>query len=157
MKYLSLIAAAIVFLAPAPSIGQTTRPQPVASQMALPAGSDSWVVEVFKSGGIFGKSGRDFALSSEGQILCDLPEASCPKSFVPARFQPLLQDIQLGTVTIASRSLYCNDCLTTTLVIRRRDAAGVQQTTIASWDDVTRSSAPREVIRLYEALIALRN
>jgi len=127
-------------------------------QMAIPDGNDMWVVQVVTSGGLLGAGSGDVAISSEGKIVCSR-EMRCPNSFPLSDFQPLVEIIQTGTLPVplppAVVSL-CRDCIMRTIRISRRDSMGVVHYYTASWDDTTKDRLPREVIRIYDALLALR-
>src|SRR5579864_8799955 len=107
-------------------------------QMVLPDGNNSWVVEVFTSGGFSGSGTGNIAVSSAGQILCSSPEMHCKKTFTASTLLPLIETIPRGTVTISGRptTSICNDCASRTMVITRRDNVGSVQTYTASWDDL---------------------
>jgi len=127
-------------------------------QMALPDGNDMWVVQVVTSGGLLGAGSGDVAISSEGKIVCRR-EIRCANSFQLSNFQPLVEIIQAGTLPVLRPSALvslCRDCITTTITIRRRDAMGIVHTYTASWDDMTKDRVPREVIWIYDAVLALR-
>jgi hypothetical protein len=132
-------------------------PQPVA-QLALPSGSDVWVVEIFSSGGFTGRSSRDFAVSSRGRIVCDSPKNDCPRRFSRATLQSFFQDVPLAglVVPVSSSPSLCSDCVTKTMVVRRRDPKGIEQTFTASWDVLTAGAVPPEVMRLYNAVVSVR-
>src|SRR6185436_11622986 len=105
-------------------------PQPV-PQMALPSGTDVWVVEVYSSGGIVGASSREFALSSSGQIVCDLFKSDCPRGFSRDTLQSFFKDVPVAGQFAAAFDdplrWLCSDCVTKTMVVRRRDPQGVEQ------------------------------
>jgi hypothetical protein len=123
----------------------------------LPAGNDAWLVQIRTSGGLAGAGRGNFAVSSEGRKACS-PPSRCIKDFVPSVFKPLVDAIRPGYVTIVRPPVsLCNDCFVTTVVIRRRDGNGVHHVFTATWDDVTRSVIPPEVIQIYEAVLRLGN
>ena len=49
----------------------------------------------------------------------------------------------------------CNDCVSRTIVITRRDNAGSMHTYTASWDDLSQRAVPQDVIKLYESVLKL--
>ena len=125
-------------------------------QLLLPEGNGAWLVQVATSGGILGTGGGDFAISSEGKIACRV-EMKCPEQFPVSDFHPLVEVIQSGILPVPATPIVslCNDCIKRTITIRRRDSMGVVQTYTASWDDTTKSKLPPEVIRIYDAVLAL--
>ena len=128
----------------------------VTAQLALPDGNGGWVVQVVTSGGFSGTGGGDFTISSQGKILCSA-QMSCPKNFVIADFQPLVEIIRPDVLPVLPPAVVslCRDCITRTITIRRRDSIGVVHTYTASWDDTTKSKLPQEVIRIYDAILTL--
>jgi hypothetical protein len=99
-------------------------------QMGLPAGTNAWVVQVSTTGGFSGSGIGDIAVSSQGRILCNSPAMHCAKSFAASTLQPLVETIARGTVTISGRpnAGVCNDCVSRTIVITRRDNIGSMHT-----------------------------
>jgi hypothetical protein len=126
-------------------------------QMALPEGNGSWSVTVETRGGSTGRGEGDVAVSSEGKIACS-SQIQCASDFVPLDMQPLFNAMQNVYLPIPGPSLVsrCRDCTTTTITIRRRDPMGVVQIYTGSWDDTTRDKFPPEVIRIYDAVVALK-
>jgi len=121
-------------------------------QLALPDGNSAWLVQVVTSGGLMGKGGGDFAISSEGRIVCSL-QLKCAQDFKPLNLQPLVEVIHavdLPTPAVPIVSL-CRDCITRTITVSSRDSTGVLRVYTASWDDTTKSKMPREIIRIYDA------
>ncbi len=124
--------------------------------MALPAGDSAWVVRVTTKGGILGTGIGDFALSSEGKLVCAATGLQCPKEFQPSAFQFLVETVKAGTLQLSRvRVSYCNDCITRTITISRRDSMGIVHTYTATWDDTTKSRLPQDVSRIYDAALAL--
>ena len=124
-------------------------------QMGLPAGINAWVVQVSTTGGFSGSGTGDIAVSSQGRILCSSPAMHCAKSFTASTLQPLIETIPPRTVTIAGRSTtgMCNDCVSRTIVITRRDNRGSVHTYTASWNDLSQGAVPQDVIKLYESVL----
>jgi hypothetical protein len=50
----------------------------------------------------------------------------------------------------------CNDCINRRVIIVWRDPAGVEHLHWASWDDLTAAMVPREMIEIFNAVMALR-
>jgi hypothetical protein len=125
-------------------------------QMLLPDGNGAWVVQVVSSGGLLGTGSGDFATSSEGKIVCN-PDLRCPKDFAASDFLSLVEAIQPSTPQVPALPAVslCNDCIKRTITISRRDSMGVVRTYTASWDETTKSRVPQEVIRIYDAFVAL--
>jgi hypothetical protein len=123
-----------------------------APQLALPDGNRVWLVQVVTSGGLSGKGGGDFTVSSEGRIVCSL-QLRCANDFKPSDLQPLVEVIHavdLPTPIVPIVSL-CRDCITRTITVTSRDSTGVLRMYTASWDDTTKDKMPQEIIRIYDA------
>jgi hypothetical protein len=138
---------------------QTVSARGIVAQLEVPAGNDAWVVQVFTSGGFAGKGAGDFGLTSEGRLICSLPEWGCPTMVQPAQLQRVVDVVQSIVAEPAAEAhpvSLCNDCITTTIVIKRRNTAGIQTTHSVSWDVSTRSSVAADILQLYDALTALR-
>src|SRR4030095_12507694 len=121
-------------------------------QLALPDGNSAWLVQVVTSGGLLGKGGGDFAISSEGKIVCSL-QLRCAPDFKPSNLQPLVEVIHaadLPTPAVPIVSL-CRDCITRTITVSSRDSAGILRVYTASWDDTTKDKMPPEIIRIFDA------
>jgi len=125
-------------------------------QMLLPDGNGAWVVQVVTSGGILGIGDGDFASSSEGKLICK-PGLRCPKDFAVPDFMTLVEAIQPSTPLVPALPVVslCSDCIKRTITISRRDSMGVVHTYTATWDETTKSRVPQEVIRIYDAFVAL--
>ena len=155
-KYQPITTSVLLLSFACLSFAQTAgRPSAVA-RMALPTGNLAWVVQVFTSGGILGTGEGDIGISSEGRVICASPEAPCGKDFMSSTLQTLVEMIQPGNLIFAKPISLCNDCYRNTIIIRRRDSMGMEHTYTASWDITSQSRVPREVLRVYDAVMALR-
>jgi hypothetical protein len=54
-----------------------------------------------------------------------------------------------------SRLGLCSDCITTLIVLTRRQADGLLHTTTAFWDATTRADVAPDVLRIHELAAAL--
>jgi hypothetical protein len=125
--------------------------------LLLPDGNGAWVVRVTTTGGFSGKGVGDYSISSEGKVACSA-EIRCFDQIKVSDFQMLVEVIQPGILPIPAPPAagMCNDCITRTMTISRRDSTGVMSTFTVSWDDTTRSKVPQEMLRIHDAVIALR-
>lgn len=126
-------------------------------QIALPTGNDVWVVQVVTTGGLRGTGIGNFAISSEGKVLCST-DLKCPDTFKGSDIQALVAPVftaSLPTPAPAGVSL-CRDCITRIMRITWRDSMGVSHTYAVSWDETTTSSLPTDIVRIYDAVLALR-
>lgn len=151
------ILLVLVLLALPPAASAQSGPLTV---LDLPDGNGAWVLRVETSGGFGGRGQGAITLSSAGALAC----AAVPSC--PARLDPEAQrslTTLIARVPLASppprRDLpatgVCNDCITTMLTLRRRDAQGVDQVVGYSWNEVTAASVPGEVLRLRAAAFAV--
>ena len=147
MKRLSSIATVILLTLPHLLLAQ-------ALQMVLPDGNGTWTVRVATSGGFLGTGSGDFAVSSEGKVVCSR-EIRCPKDFSSSNFRSLIEAIPIDAQVqpAASIQILCNDCITRTMTISHRDAMGIVHTYAVSWNDATKTQVPTEFIRIYDALV----
>jgi hypothetical protein len=138
--------------------GQPVNPRSLVAQLALPAGNNTWVVQVFTSGGLIGTGDGDFGISSEGRLICSSLDLGCPKEVQAPQLQTVMEMVQavVPFAAVVPTVSLCNDCIRRTIVIRRRDSLGIEFNYTASWDDLSRANVPREVLQIYDAVAALR-
>jgi hypothetical protein len=126
--------------------------------LVLPPSEGAWVVRVVTSGGFTGRGAGSYTASSVGEVAC-LRVAPCPARLVPETQRALSRLVKAVPAAAISRAAppdagTCNDCVTTTMSVRRRDHDGERMQTFA-WDETTRASVPEDVVRLYAAMTAL--
>ena len=128
--------------------------------LVLPPGAGAWVVRIETSGGFTGRGSGSFTASSAGAVLC-ASAGPCPSRLAPdARqsIEQLVADIPVpGDVSPRSPGVsagICNDCVTTTMTVQRRDGDG-ERIIQFRWDESTLGTIPGEVLRLHSAVIAL--
>lgn len=142
---------------------QVTAP-PALPTLLLPQGKGAWVVRVETSGGFTGRGLGNYTASSSGELKCltYVQPAGCPEHLegetpeVIGRLVGAIPRTSSAPPVEASapgRSM-CNDCVTTTMSVRRRDADG-EQTVTYRWDESTIGAVPGEVLRLRAAILAL--
>jgi hypothetical protein len=120
---------------------------PPAPLVALPGGSDAWVLQVTTSGGITGTGARsaNFAVSSEGRIACAASE--CSNRALPPELKRLtgmltgLDPSVWPEAPLVAEPSLCSDCLRTTLTYWKRDGDFVAVRT-TSWDPTQPVAAP---------------
>jgi hypothetical protein len=151
MKTSAFVAAILISLLTHPIRAQNFR-------QVLPEGNGVWVVEIETRGGFSGTGGGNFRLSSTGKFSCAQTALGCERSINVKEFQPLIEAVQrLVAVPLApSMPGICYDCITRTIRITQRDMMGVVHEYLATWDDISLSSVPPEIRRIYEAVVALR-
>src|SRR5436190_18754595 len=119
--------------------------------MVLPEGNGAWSVRVVTSGGFMGNGIGTFALSSERKVACN-EESRCPKGFKASEFEALIQPIRADAFSMPdfpSNGL-CADCITRTMSFTDPASTGVVHTHTVSWNELTRSHVPQELLRLYD-------
>jgi hypothetical protein len=127
--------------------------------LALPDGEGGWTVHVVTSGGLSGNVSQDFTVASDGKIECVIPQTPCPKQPDVTKLQSLIETLPEQSVLItqpAPPNVLCNDCLTRTIIIRRRDSTGLVKSYSAQWNDVTRTGVLPQMLQIYDAAIALQ-
>ena len=124
----------------------------------LPEGDGAWVVRIETSGGFTGRGAGSITASSVGEVLC-VQVASCADRLLPETSRALTRLIstlppgdQASPVT--GRRGVCNDCITTTMTVRRRTREG-ERVQRYVWDSSTASAIHEEVRRLHSAIVAL--
>lgn len=127
--------------------------------LVLPPGDGAWVVRIETSGGFTGRGSGSVTASSAGEVRCVSP--ACPPRLVPEvqqSIERLVADIPVaGDVSLRSpvgNSGICNDCVTTTMTVQRRNGDG-ERTIQFRWDESTLGAIAGEVRRLHSAVIAL--
>ena|SRR5689334_5457041 len=130
---------------------------------ALPNGNGAWVIRVFTSGGFSGAGNGNVAISSKGEIVCTSQKPpGCPKSFDVQPIQQLVDKFagmdlsRIVTKPVPAAPGICNDCINHLVILVWRDRTGVEHSYSASWDELTASTVPREIVDIYNAIMALR-
>jgi len=127
--------------------------------LVLPAAEGAWVVRIVTSGGFTGRGSGSYTASSAGDVAC-LAAAACPGRLASDTQRALSRLVKAVPVAAVSRpsplstTANCNDCVTTTMSVRRRDRDEERIQTF-SWDETTRASVPDDVLRLHAAVLAL--
>jgi hypothetical protein len=146
-----------VLLASVAVPAQTPRAESPVVKVALPVGNSAWVVRVVTTGGLTGGGEGDWAISSNGDVICTL--VRCPMNFAVSEFRTLvemLSTLKLPSASPATKTI-CRDCISRTLTIQHRDETGVIHTFSTSWDDTTRDKIPSQLLRVYDAVLAARD
>lgn len=180
----TIFAAALILLVAAVNFGQMNQtekrcenannkssavnsPQIANPLLAVPAAQNAWTIEIHTSGGLTGNGAGNFAITSEGNFALDKFDEQSKLASLDA-LQPLIESVKKSSFqnqtsvgkTInggaGSTPSYCNDCITTTIRIHRREADGTIKTFSASWDDVTAGQVGEDFRRIYEQAIALK-
>ena len=135
---------AIVFLV------QTAPPAP----LSVADGEGAWSIRVLTSGGLTGRGAGNATLTSTGslngnpltkekieplmQLVAAFDTSKWPKSAAPQ-----------GPVPTPS---FCMDCIKTQVTLVRREGGSLKVFS-HSWDDITKSNAPPDVVRLAEMVL----
>jgi len=138
-------------------------PPAMLPMLLLPSENGAWVVRIETSGGFTGRGLGNYTASSSGELKCAslTRQVPCPDRLVPETQQSISRLVTaIPAVTISAppgapgRGTICNDCVTTTMTVRRRNGDG-EQAASYRWDESTIGSVPGEVLRLHAAVIAL--
>ncbi len=94
-------------------------------------------------------------IDSTGRLTCYLTGLACEENIDVATLAYL--DVMVRSANpsqwIQSVSAVCSDCVKTALVLRFRNAEGVERSHTACWDRVTRSAASDDATEIYESMI----
>ena len=124
-------------------------------RVQTPAGPGAWVLQVASHGGLGGAEGTELVVDSTGRLACYSTGLNCEQEFNIAILAHLDVMVRSATRSQWTRSVsaVCSDCVKTALVLRLRNAEGVEQIHTACWDPVTRSSGPDDAIEIYELIM----
>lgn len=150
MSLLSLLCL-ILPAEPATSTGQ--------AGLDLPGAAGAWTVHLVARGGFSGNVSMDLTIASDGRIECVMPQTPCPKQPDVAQLNSLIETLPELSVLMTQPvppSVFCNDCLTRTIVIRRRDSTGIVKSYSAQWNDVSKNGVLPQILKIYDAVIALQ-
>lgn len=165
-----LLVFAVSFLLVAPGLaphargqGQTPGPAkdaaPAISPEELPDAVGAWTLRIVTSGGFSGRGIGNILVTSQGQRTCDPPNALCATAAPDGSLDLLARAISAASPSgwgDSKPSTICRDCVSTSIVLRRRESDGATRTYVTHWDNVTRGSTPAEATRIYDMAMALR-
>jgi hypothetical protein len=126
-------------------------------QIEPPAGPDGWVVQVISRGGLGRRATGDRAISSAGGLTLFDPGTTA--TVRPDRLSLLGQYVKTSTPakwTAGSSLSVCSDCVTTLMVLSRRDATGALQIYTTYWDPTTKATVPADVLRIYDLVSSVK-
>ena len=127
--------------------------------LALPAGDAAWAVRVETTGGLTGRGTGSVTASSGGAVLC-VRMTNCPGNLQLELRRSLSHLVSVISIAPAPQSssspavTTCSDCVTTTMTVQRRDAAG-DHTLRYTWDVSTAHAVPVDARRLHAAIMEL--
>ena len=125
----------------------------------IPPAESTWTVHVVARGGFSGNVSQDLTVASDGKINCLVPQTPCPKQPDVSKLKALIEMLPEQSVSITHPvppNVFCNDCLTRTIVIERRDSSGTTNSYSAQWTDVNANGVPPTILQIYDAVIALQ-
>jgi hypothetical protein len=140
---------------------QSNLPPPfVVPPHSLPQGENAWVIHLLSRGGFIGTGRGDITVTSEGRLMSSGVEGRCTQTLTRDSVDALQTLVLSATTLIDSNgpklSGVCIDCYMTAIVLQRREAGGVERMYTAAWDDATEPLLSPDLMKLYEALIALK-
>lgn len=148
-----VVVVAVLLAGPA---GAAQASEPALDLPEVPGG---WVLRIRTSGGITGHGVGDIAIASDGQLQCLGQRAPCRSALAGEGMRAMLDQVgraSAATWSMLPPSTICMDCVTTQLVLTRRNADGTWTTLRASWDPTTRAKLPDDVTRLHDMTVSLR-
>jgi len=171
-RYL-VFSLGFLLLAVSVAVAQTPRGedpyQLVVSVAPLPEGNNVWSARIVRSGGFTGAR-LVATLTSDARLTCfSCAESSVTRVLSAEAFQaavpvldprafadkPSLKRVKPGDQVRAGRSGSCSDCFVTSVFLQHRDSDGKVVTYFASWDDITASQIPPELIKLANGIGSL--
>lgn len=122
--------------------------------MQPPDKPDAWVLQVISRGGLDGRTGN-LTITSDGAL--SQSNAATAASPPPDLLQSLRSSIQAAAASqwTGSRLSICSDCITTFIVLTRRQADGLLHTTTAFWEATTRADVAPDVLQIHDLAAAL--
>ena len=123
----------------------------------MPPGRDSWVIQVVTRGGFAGRGKGDLIITSQGNVLCNPSNESCPKAIPKDALESLTQIVvSAKTDDINESSLSsCRDCYATLLALYKRGRDGMEQKYIVYWDDATLAEVSKDIRQVYESVVRI--
>ena len=105
-----------------PAFANDVRPHP-------PTGPGAWVLQIARQGGFSGTDGSEMVIDSTGRLTCYSTGPACEENIDVATLAYL--DVLVRSANpsqwIQSVSAVCSDCVKTALVLRFRNAEGVER------------------------------
>lgn len=128
-------------------------------QVRLLQEKGSWVLEIQSGGGFHGRGRGGLTVTSEGRLTSTMPEAACEVVLQPPVLETLARLARSARPfnNVELNASVCNDCYSTSMVLRRREADGSVRTYTAYWDDSTKKSIPSDVISIHDAILGARD
>lgn len=127
--------------------------------LVLPAAPGAWVIRVETTGGFTGRGTGSVTASSAGELFC-VSMAACPDHLGDEAHRSLADLIAVIPLVRPPapapppNQTVCNDCVTTTMTIRRRAPEG-ERVIVYTWDPSTVATVPPEIRRLHAAVRSL--
>ncbi|HET9942461.1 MAG TPA: hypothetical protein VFR05_03910 [Terriglobia bacterium] len=135
-------------------------PAPAAPLMqtlpGLPEGNAVWVVRVTRTGGYAGVW-REITLNSERKLTCTSCADQSSRTVPAEIIQSVTPSFNFGDSIVpedAVASVMCMDCMTTRILVQRRNMEGSIESYSASWNEVTTARVPSEFVKLARAILS---
>jgi hypothetical protein len=124
----------------------------------VPEGEGAWTIRVTTSGGLTGRGRGNVTLTSQRALTCSQTLRACDNLLAADKFQPVARLVSSFSPSkwagpTARENIMCNDCFTTTVLFVRRAGGKLNSATI-SWNDVTQTKAPPDVVRIAEMALS---
>jgi hypothetical protein len=127
--------------------------------IALPKGDGAWTVHVMASGGFSSDVSLDLEVASDGTIHCAMPQTPCPERHDVTALNSLIETLPPRNVLMTQPvppEVFCNDCFTRTIFVRRRESNGTVRSYSARWTDVRKDGVLSQLLQIYDSVIALQ-
>jgi len=126
--------------------------------LPVPDGDGAWSMRITTSGGFDGRGKGNLTLTSIGELVCSLPGRPCGGAKVSvSALQPLTQLLVSADTSKwvqPANLMLCMDCYITSVTFSRWES-GTLRVLRFSWNDVTRSSMPTELVRVTDLAFSL--
>lgn len=154
MRIALIKVAAATLLSSALIAGQTPSPE---AALSVPDGEGAWTIRITTGGGFTGRGRGNVTLTSQGNLACLQTLRPCDSKLVDDKLRPIAQlvssfDPSKWDSTPAGNS-FCNDCYTTTVTFARRDGGKLKVARL-SWDDMTQSKVPPDMVKIVEMALS---
>jgi hypothetical protein len=126
--------------------------------ITLPPEAGAWAVQLIRRGGILGDVKSAWLITSQGEVMKNVAGTPTSAKLAPDALSKLTRLVRSAKLHIRDDSTAspCRDCYTSTLVLYRREADGIERTYTASWDDSTVKKLPEEVADIYAAILDIQ-
>lgn len=126
--------------------------------ITLPQEKGAWAIQLIRHGGILGGVRSTWLISSQGEVVKNDGGTPLSAKLTPDVLSKLTQLVTSAKFNVRDEPTVspCRDCYTSTLILYRREADGIERTYIISWDESTVKKLPQEIVDIYAAIIDVK-